>query len=228
MSLGRLPPGQGAEAGWLSPPQRQLPVRGQSEGLPGLPHQRTVSSPSPEAPVPGTHHLLPAAPSSPGTEPNSRLSARNGAASDHCRGNLCVVGRVGMGKIPAERIVEEPALEKSGVECGGFMASFAHNVLKEVRRSRTALRGLQPALRAGSGAGDHQFALRRVDRGPRLGASHRRAAGPPHSPRPYPGVDTDKRPASLTTSPQFRKGASTPANWPGERPKPTSRLSNKL
>ena len=57
-----LSPGQGADAGWLSPPQRQLPVRRQSEGLPGLLHQRTVSSPSPEAPVPGTHHLLPAAP----------------------------------------------------------------------------------------------------------------------------------------------------------------------
>ena len=39
-----------------------------------------------------------------------------------------------MGKVAAERIVEEPALEKSGVDCEGFMASFAHNVLKAVRR----------------------------------------------------------------------------------------------
>ncbi len=33
---------------WLSLPRRQLPVRGQSEGLPGLPQQTTVSSPTPE------------------------------------------------------------------------------------------------------------------------------------------------------------------------------------
>ena len=39
-----------------------------------------------------------------------------------------------MGKVAAERIGEEPALEKSGVECEGFMASIAHNVLKAVRR----------------------------------------------------------------------------------------------
>ena len=129
-----LSPGQGAEAGWLSPPQRQLPIRGPPEGLPGLSGKGRVSSSSPEAPVPGTHHLLPVAPSSPGTEPNSRLPARNGAPSDHSRGNLCVVGPPGVGKVAAERIVEEPALEKSGVDCEGFMASIAHNVLKAVRR----------------------------------------------------------------------------------------------
>ena len=44
-------------------------------------------------------------------------------------------------------------------------------------RGGTALRGLQPALRAGLHPGDHQSALRRMDRGLRLGAPHRRAAG---------------------------------------------------
>ena len=47
-------------------------------------------------------------------------------------------------------------------------------------RGGTALRGLQPALRAGLHHGDHQSALRRMDRGLRLGAPHRRAAGPAH------------------------------------------------
>ena len=45
-------------------------------------------------------------------------------------------------------------------------------------RGGTALRGLQPALRAGLHPGDHQPALRRVDRGLRVGTAHRRAAGP--------------------------------------------------
>ena len=38
------------------------------------------------------------------------------------------------GEIAAEGVVEEPAPEKSGVDCEGFMASIAHNVLKAVRR----------------------------------------------------------------------------------------------
>ena len=113
-----------------------------------MPGKGRVSSARAEAPVPGTHHLLPAAPSSPGTEPNSRLSARNGAPSDHSRGNLCVVGPAGVGKVAAERIVEEPALEKSGVDCEGFMASIAHNVLKAVRRLGS---GTGPPEPSGSG-----------------------------------------------------------------------------
>ena len=54
-------------------------------------------------------------------------------------------------------------------------------------RGRTALRGIQPTLRAGLNPGDYQPSLRRVDRGLRLGTPYRSAAGPPYSPRPHPG-----------------------------------------
>ena len=49
------------------------------------------------------------------------------------------------------------------------------------------LRCLQPALRAGFHPGHHQPAFRRVGRGVRIGTPHRRAAGPAHPPRRYPG-----------------------------------------
>lgn len=39
-----------------------------------------------------------------------------------------------MDQIPAAGIGEEPAFEKSGVDCEGFMATIAHNVMKAVRR----------------------------------------------------------------------------------------------
>ena len=60
---------------------------------------------------------------------------------------------------------------------------------------RTALRGLQPALRAGLNPGDHQPSLRRVDRGLRVGEAHRGPAGPPHPPRPHPGDERRELPA---------------------------------
>ena len=47
-------------------------------------------------------------------------------------------------------------------------------------RCRTALRDIQPALRAGLHPDHHQPALRRMDRGVRLRTSHRSAAGPAH------------------------------------------------
>ena len=50
-----------------------------------------------------------------------------------------------------------------------------------------ALRGLQPALRAGFHPGHHQLAIRRMDRGLRLGAEDRGAGGPAHPSRPHPG-----------------------------------------
>ena len=62
-------------------------------------------------------------------------------------------------------------------------------------RGRTALRGLQPALRAGLHPGDHEPALRRVDRGLRLGEAHRGPAGPAHPPRPHPGNERRELPA---------------------------------
>ena len=107
----------------------------QAERLPGLPHQRTVSSSPSEAQVPGAHHLLPAAaPPGPGKEPDSGLPAGNEPASDSCRGNIRIIGPAGMGEITTEGIVEEPALEKSGVDCEGSMAPVAHNLLKALRR----------------------------------------------------------------------------------------------
>ena len=46
---------------------------------------------------------------------------------------------------------------------------------------------LQPTLRAEFHPGHHQLALRRVDRGLRVGTAHRRAAGPLHPPHAHPG-----------------------------------------
>ena len=56
------------------------------------------------------------------------------------------------------------------------------------------LRGLQPALRERVGLGHHQPALRRVDRGLRLGETHRRTLGPSHSPRSHPGDERRELP----------------------------------
>ena len=47
----------------------------------------------------------------------------------------------------------------------------------------------------GSVNGDHQLAIRRVDRGLRLGTPHRSAAGPAHPPRPHPGDERRELPA---------------------------------
>ena len=52
-------------------------------------------------------------------------------------------------------------------------------------RCGTALRGLQPALRAGLYPRDHQSAVRRVDRDVRIRKADRRSAGQAHSPRSH-------------------------------------------
>ena len=62
-------------------------------------------------------------------------------------------------------------------------------------RGGAALRGLQPALRAGLHPGDHQPALRRVDRGLRVREADRSPAGPSHPPRPHPGDERRQLPA---------------------------------
>ena len=61
--------------------------------------------------------------------------------------------------------------------------------------AETALRGLQPALRTRLHPGDHQSPFRRVDRGVRLGAPHRRAAGPSHPPCAHPGDERRQLPS---------------------------------
>ena len=53
-------------------------------------------------------------------------------------------------------------------------------------RRRAVVRGVQPTLRAGLDPGHHQSALRRMDRGVRLRAPHRRAPRSPHPPRQHP------------------------------------------
>ena len=80
-------------------------------------------------------------------------------------------------------------------------------------RRGTPLRGLQPALRAGLHPGDHQPSLRRVDRGLRVGASHRRIAGPAHPPRPHPGDERRQLPPQA--QPRERRAPSS--RRPGQR-----------
>ena len=60
--------------------------------------------------------------------------------------------------------------------------------------AETPLRGLQPEIRERVGPGHHQPALRRVARGLRLGETHRRPAGPPHSQSSHPGDERRELP----------------------------------
>ena len=73
----------------------------------------------------------------------------------------------------------------------------------------------------GSHPGKHQPALRRVDRGLRLGTAHWRAAGPAHPPRPHPGDERRKLQAQtqsgerrLPTSGRIRKPLSRASSRP--------------
>ena len=61
-------------------------------------------------------------------------------------------------------------------------------------RRGAPLRGLQPEIRERVGPGHNQPALRRVDRGLRLGEADRRTLGPPHSPRSHPGDEQGELP----------------------------------
>ena len=99
-----LSPGQGAEAGRLSPPDRQLPVRGATEGLPGLSGEGRVPATQSETPVPGADHLLPAAPPGPGKESDSSLPAGDEPASGGCRGNIRIIRPTGVGEIAAKGV----------------------------------------------------------------------------------------------------------------------------
>ena len=81
--------------------------------------------------------------------------------------------------------------------------------------SGTALRGLQPALRAQIHPGHHQPAFRRMDRGLRIGASHRSVAGPSHPPRPHPGDEWRELPAEAQPgrTPSQRRTSRTPPEY---------------
>ena len=70
-------------------------------------------------------------------------------------------------------------------------------------RRGTAIRGLQPALRAGLHHGNHQPALRRMDRGVWLRTVHQGTAGPAHPPRVYSGEERRELPAQAKQG-QFR------------------------
>ena len=83
-------------------------------------------------------------------------------------------------------------------------------------RCGTAIRGFQPALRAGLHYGHHQPPLRRVDRGLRLRTTDRRPAGPAHPPRPHPGMNGESY--RLKRSPRERRTPSS--GGPGRRLNP--------
>ena len=76
------------------------------------------------------------------------------------------------------------------------------------------------ALRAGLHPGHHQPALRRMDRGLRIGTPHRRAAGPAHSPRAHPGDERRELPPQA--QPGDRRSTS-----PGRIRQPISRARSR-
>ena len=78
---------------------------------------------------------------------------------------------------------------------------------------------IQGCIRARLHPGPHQPALQRVDRGLRLGASRRRAAGPAHPPRPHPGDERRELP------PQAQQGKRRPASS-GRLGQPISRAGS--
>ena len=76
-------------------------------------------------------------------------------------------------------------------------------LFRSVKPARTAVRGVQPALRARRHSGDLQPAVRRMDQDIRLGTSDRRIAGPAHPPCPYPG--DERRELSSQPKPKTAK-----------------------
>ena len=83
-----------------------------------------------------------------------------------------------------------------------------------------AVRGLQPALRARLHPGHHQPAVRRMDRGLRIGAPHRGVAGPAHPSRPHPGDERRELP------PQAQPGERRSSS-PGRIRQPISRARSR-
>ena len=76
----------------------------------------------------------------------------------------------------------------------------------------TALRGLQPALRAGIDPRDHQPAVRRVDRDVRVGEADRRSAGQAHTPRPHHRNERRQLPSQTERQTCFRITFEPPLN----------------
>ena len=112
----------------------------------------------------------------------------------------------GLGRLPTRDVRRLHHRRRSGAQTDGgqrretFAESAKTNVAAQPAdhrrtglrstfqdRGGTALRDLQPALRARLHHGDHQSVFRRVNRGIRLGTAHRGPAGPPHPPRAHPG-----------------------------------------
>jgi hypothetical protein len=120
------------------------------------------------------------------------------ARSDYVerRENIIAVGNSGTGKSHIGLGLGLAACQK-GLSVGFITASALVHELLEARDEKRLLRrqaqlagyklrDLQPALRAREHDRHEQPAVRRVDIRVRLRAAHRRAARPPHSPRPYP------------------------------------------
>ena len=118
------------------------------------------------------------------------------------RENVIAVGNSGTGKTHVALGLGLAAYQR-GMSVGFTTAALVHEPM-EARDERRLLnlqrhlctfphrcgaahRGLQPALRAGLHPGSHQSALRRMDRGLRLGAAH--------PPRPHPGNERSELPS---------------------------------
>ena len=76
----------------------------------------------------------------------------------------------------------------------------------------TALRGLQPALRAWIGPRDHQPAVRGVDRDVRVREADRRSAGQAHTPRPHHRNERRQLPSQTERQTCFRIAFEPPLN----------------
>jgi hypothetical protein len=82
-----------------------------------------------------------------------------------------------------------------------MLSSFELLIIDELgfvplsKTTRTAVRGLQPPLRAQRDAGHQQPAIQRMDRSVRIRAADGSPAGPAHPSRPHPGDERGKLPA---------------------------------
>ena len=104
----------------------------------------------------------------------------------------------------------EPAEEARPTEAADHRRTRLRAAVQD--RGGTALRGLQPALRAGIDPRDHQPAVRRVDRDVRLGEADRRSAGQAHTPRPHHRDERRQLPPQTERQTCFRIAFEPPLN----------------
>ena len=115
-----------------------------------------------------------------------RPRPRAGRLPEGSFGRLRHRGRAGSRAAGGDRRAPAPAPAEAA---GGLQAADrrrARLCAAITQRGGVAVRGVQPALRAGLGPGHQQPALRRMDIRVRRGAAHRCAPRPAHPPRPHP------------------------------------------